>query len=91
MSQSLEGKVVWVTGSSRGIGRVVASHLSSLGATVAIHGTTPTSSRAFDEADSLQAVAEQISSNSHNSVVACLLYTSPSPRDGLLSRMPACA
>ena len=70
MSQSLEGKVVWITGSSRGIGRVVASHLSSLGATVAIHGTTPTSSRAFDEADSLQAVAEQIYSNTHNSVVA---------------------
>ena len=23
--------------------------------------------------------------------VACLLYTSPSPRDGLLSRMPSCA
>ena len=22
---------------------------------------------------------------------ACLLYTSPSPRDGLLSRMPSCA
>ena len=25
------------------------------------------------------------------SVIACLLYTSPSPRDGLLSRMPASA
>ena len=24
-------------------------------------------------------------------VVACLLYTSPSPRDGLLSRMPSSA
>ena len=23
--------------------------------------------------------------------LACLLYTSPSPRDGLLSRMPSCA
>ena len=26
-----------------------------------------------------------------NSVFACLLYTSPSPRDGLLSRMPSSA
>ena len=26
----------------------------------------------------------------HN-IVACLLYTSPSPRDGLLSRMPSSA
>ena len=24
-------------------------------------------------------------------ILGCLLYTSPSPRDGLLSRMPSCA
>ena len=56
----LAGKVAWVTGSSRGIGRVVADHLASLGAAVAIHGTTPVSTRAFNEAESLQAVAEEI-------------------------------
>ena len=54
------GKVAWVTGSSRGIGRVVAGHLAGLGARVAIHGTTPTSTRAFGEADSLQAVASEM-------------------------------
>ena len=27
----------------------------------------------------------------HNLLLACLLYTSPSPRDGLLSRMPSSA
>ena len=27
----------------------------------------------------------------YGSVMACLLYTSPSPRDGLLSRMPSSA
>jgi 3-oxoacyl-[acyl-carrier protein] reductase len=59
---SLNGKVAWVTGSSRGIGRVVAAHLASLGAAVAIHGTTPTSARAFDEAESLEAVAREIAS-----------------------------
>ncbi len=53
----LAGKVVWVTGSSRGIGKVIAAHLAGLGAAVAIHGTTPTSARAFQEADSLEAVA----------------------------------
>ncbi|MCE2425022.1 MAG: SDR family NAD(P)-dependent oxidoreductase, partial [Pseudomonadales bacterium] len=53
----LAGRVAWVTGSSRGIGRVVADHLASLGAKVAIHGTTPTSTRAFNEAESLDAVA----------------------------------
>ena len=60
MNKRLAGKVAWVTGSSRGIGRVVADHLASLGAKVAVHGTTPTSTRAFNEADSLEAVASSI-------------------------------
>lgn len=56
----LESKVAWVTGSSRGLGRVIASHLAGLGAHVAVHGTSPYSTRAFDEADSLEAVADAI-------------------------------
>ncbi len=60
--QSLDGKTAWVTGSSRGIGRVIAGHLASLGARVAVHGTGPHSTRAFDEAESLQAVAAAIAS-----------------------------
>jgi 3-oxoacyl-[acyl-carrier protein] reductase len=64
-AKALEGKVAWVTGSSRGIGRNIASHLASMGASVAVHGTTPYSTRAFDEADSLQAVADQIAQQ-HN-------------------------
>ena len=36
------------------------------------------------EADALEAVDEAV-------YQACLLYTSPSPRDGLLSRMPSSA
>ena len=56
----LGGKVAWVTGSSRGIGRVVAQHLASLGASVALHGTTPVSTKAFNEGDSLEAVAQAI-------------------------------
>ncbi len=56
----LAGRVAWVTGSSRGIGRVVADHLAGLGAKVVVHGTTPVSTRAFDEAESLQAVATAI-------------------------------
>ena len=58
--RSLEGKSAWVTGSSRGIGRVIATELGSLGASVVVQGTTPTSTRAFDEADSLEAVAQEI-------------------------------
>ncbi len=59
--RSLNGKVAWVTGSSRGIGRAIADHLASLGADLAVHGTHPTSTKAFNEAPSLQAVADEIS------------------------------
>jgi|TARA_Y100000310_G_scaffold233887_2_gene236771 3-oxoacyl-[acyl-carrier protein] reductase len=66
----LENRVAWVTGSSRGIGRVVASHLAGLGASVAIHGTTPTSTRQLDEAESLDAVAEEIATAHEADVLA---------------------
>ncbi len=49
-----------MTGSSRGLGRAIAAHLAHLGARVVVHGTTPTSTRAFDEANSLESVAEDI-------------------------------
>ena len=67
---ALAGRVAWVTGSSRGIGRVVAGHLAGLGARVAVHGTTPTSTRAFGEADSLQAVAAELAEQTGGEVFA---------------------
>lgn len=69
-SQDLTAKVAWVTGSSRGLGRVIATHLASLGATVVVHGTSPTSTRAFSEADSLQAVADAIAHEHGGRVLA---------------------
>jgi 3-oxoacyl-[acyl-carrier protein] reductase len=66
----LQGKTAWVTGSSRGIGRVLADHLAGLGARVAVHGTTPTSTRAFNEADSLEAVAAAIAEANGAKVLA---------------------
>ncbi len=63
------GKAAFVTGSSRGIGRVVATHLAKLGAWVAIQGTTPTSARAFGEADSLEAVARAMEAESGSRVL----------------------
>ena len=70
MSKRLDGKVAWVTGSSRGIGRVVADHLASLGAKVAIHGTTPHSTRAFNEAESLDSVANEIAGRHDADILA---------------------
>ena len=66
----LQDKIAWVTGSSRGIGRVIADHLASLGAQVAIHGTTPDSTRAFNEADSLDAVAQEIAQKYNRAILA---------------------
>jgi NAD(P)-dependent dehydrogenase (short-subunit alcohol dehydrogenase family) len=65
----LAGKSAFVTGSSRGMGRVIATHLAHLGATVALQGTTPTSARAFGEADSLEAVARAIAAGSGSRVI----------------------
>ncbi len=69
-NERLQGKVAWVTGSSRGIGRVVAAHLAGLGAKVVVHGTTATSARALGEADSLQAVADEIAEHTGAEVFA---------------------
>ena len=68
-SRTLAGKVAFVTGSSRGIGRVIAAHFASLGASVAIQGTTPTSARAFGEGDSLEAVARAIEAESGSKIL----------------------
>ena len=65
----LQGKTALVTGSSRGIGRAIASHLAGLGAAVAVHGTSPFSTRVFGKADSLEAVAEAIASETGSRVV----------------------
>ena len=49
-----------MTGSSRGLGRVMAEHLGRLGADLVVHGTTQTSARAFGEAESLDQVARDV-------------------------------
>ncbi len=70
INRPLDGQVAWVTGSSRGLGRVMATHLGRLGASVAVHGTTPTSTRAFDEAPSLDHVVRAVAAETGARVLA---------------------
>jgi 3-oxoacyl-[acyl-carrier protein] reductase len=58
--QRLAGQIAWVTGSSRGLGRVVATKLCAVGAHVAIHGTRPDSPKSFGEGESMEQVAHDI-------------------------------
>ena len=56
----LAGQVAWITGSSRGLGRVMAEELCGLGANVAVHGMRPDSPKTFGEGESMQQVAHDI-------------------------------
>ena len=59
-TRPLAGKVAWVTGSSRGLGRVMATRLCVLGARVAVHGTRHDSPRSFGEGESMEQVARDV-------------------------------
>ena len=62
MSQAgrLSDQVVWITGSSRGLGRVMAEELCRRGAKVAVHGTRPDSPKTFDEGGTMQELADEL-------------------------------
>src|SRR5262245_2451512 len=59
-SKPLAGQVTWITGSSRGIGRVLAERLCADGAKVAVHGTRPNSPETFGEGTSMEQVARDV-------------------------------
>jgi 3-oxoacyl-[acyl-carrier protein] reductase len=56
----LSGKIAFVTGSGRGLGRAMADKLASLGADVAIHDLDPTAPAKYGEADTIEEVAREI-------------------------------
>lgn len=70
MSQPLQDQVAWVTGSSRGIGRVLATELCQLGAAVAVHGTKFDSPKSLNEGESMEQVASDIASATGGSTMA---------------------
>ena len=60
MSKELSGKTAFVTGSGRGLGRVMAERLAELGADVAIHDLDWTQPAKYGEFKDLGEVASQI-------------------------------
>src|SRR5438270_8533812 len=62
-SKPLTGQAAWVTGSSRGMGRVIATKLCELGAAVAVHGTRFDSPRSFGEGESMEQVAREVAAD----------------------------
>ncbi len=70
IDHSLSGQVAWITGSSRGLGRVMATHLCRLGARVAVHGTRPDSPKSFGEGESMEQVARDIAAEAGGETMA---------------------
>ena len=60
LTKPLAGKIAFVTGSGRGLGRAMADKLASLGADVAIHDLTETGPAKYGEAANLDEVAADI-------------------------------
>ena len=60
MTKELSGKTAFVTGSGRGLGRVMAERLAQLGANVAVHDLSMTAPAKYGEAEDLELVASQI-------------------------------
>jgi len=60
VTKELSGKIAFVTGSGRGLGRVMAERLAELGADVAIHDISWTAPAKYGEAPDLDAVAKEI-------------------------------
>ena len=69
-TRPLTGKVAWITGSSRGLGRAMADELCRLGARVAVHGTRPDSPETFGEGESMQKLAEELAAAHGNETMA---------------------
>jgi len=65
----LAGQVAWVTGSSRGLGRVMATQLCRMGAQVAVHGTRPDSPKSFGEGESMDQVARDVAAEAGGSTL----------------------
>ncbi|HIE98237.1 MAG TPA: SDR family oxidoreductase [Fuerstia sp.] len=69
-TKPLASQVAWVTGSSRGLGKVMAEELARLGARVAVHGSRSDSPRTFDEGGTMEELAADIANRTDAEVMA---------------------
>src|SRR3954471_9550153 len=67
-----EGAVALVTGSGRGLGRMIAETLLAGGASVALHDISEDAPAAFGESESLTALARELSARGTGKVVSVL-------------------
>ena len=58
--KTLAGKIAWITGSSRGIGKEIAIHLARCGANVVLHGSSESSPKSMGEGTTVSALAAEI-------------------------------
>jgi 3-oxoacyl-[acyl-carrier protein] reductase len=56
----IDARIAWITGSSRGLGRAIAAHLSRLGVRVVIHDERPEARAVFQEGESVEQVARDL-------------------------------
>ena len=83
----LKDRVVIVTGGASGIGKSISIKAANEGARVVVADIRENPLEGGQNTVDAILMAGGISTYMNT----CLLYTSPSPRDGLLSRMPSSA
>ena len=95
MDLQLRGRTALVTGASMGIGRAIATSLAKEGVRLAVMARRRNLLEELEKEIGAKLVIIECDFLKENAAQAvaqgCLLYTSPSPRDGLLSRMPSSA
>lgn len=85
-NEDLAGRAALVTGSSRGLGRHYALHLARLGADVVIHDVDARAAAEFGEAESGEAVAEEVRALGRRSVFVPADLTDPAAAERLVAR-----
>ena len=92
--ESVQGKVAVVTGASRGIGEAIARAFAANGMKVVLAARSEEQGQKVAGeivAQGGDAVFVRTDCSDPAQIKACLLYTSPSPRDQRPSRMPSSA